>query len=565
MSILPLTPSGVVPPATTTAISTAFSVTQASQTITFPALTSPVNYGVPAITLAATASSKLAVTYSATGPGSIAGNLLTITGAGTVVVTASQSGSSGYSAATPVSQTIIVNKAASATTISSSTSNAAFNSPVVLTATVSSTAGKPTGDVEFLDGTTSLGTSTLSAAGVATFTTSTLAPGKHSLTSVYAGDTNFIGSSSSTAAVDVAMESQTIAFPSPGAAVTYGVAPIALKATASSGLAVSFSATGPGIITGSTIDYPRSWRRGRDRVAGGNATYAAATSVSQTIVVSKAVSATTLASSAASANLNAPVTFTAMVTSTAGTPTGAVQFLDGTTLLGTSALNGTAVATYTTSALAAGSHTIDAVYIGDSNFAGSQSTFAQSVTAPGFTLAADPTSLSLKAGQTGEIKVTLTPVGGYTGSLTLACSGLPNLASCSFNPATLAANGSNTAVTTTLTIITTGSNQGTVSQLAPGAPASGAMKTMVCWLPGGLAGFLLLWKRKRLSGALKSAMWMIVLAAGVSGIAACGGGSMGGGGSTMPSTPPGTSTMTISASGAGSSSQSLSLNITVTN
>jgi hypothetical protein len=46
-----------------------------------------------------------------TGPGTISGTTLTITGAGTVVVTASQPGNTNYKAATPVSQTIIVNKA----------------------------------------------------------------------------------------------------------------------------------------------------------------------------------------------------------------------------------------------------------------------------------------------------------------------------------------------------------------------------------------------------------------------------------------------------------------------
>ena len=60
------------------------------------------------------------------------------------------------------------------------------------------------------------------------------------------------------------------------------------------------------------------------------------------------------------------------VTSTVGTPTGTVTFLDGATPLGTGTLTA-GVATLTTSTLAAGSHTITAAYGGDTNFAAATS------------------------------------------------------------------------------------------------------------------------------------------------------------------------------------------------
>lgn len=66
-----------------------------------------------------------------------------------------------------------------------------------------------------------------------------------------------------------------------------------------------------------------------------------------------------------------PVTFTATVsavTSGLPTPTGNVTFMDGSTDLGSGQLNGSAVATLTTSTLAVGTHSITAVYSGDSNF-----------------------------------------------------------------------------------------------------------------------------------------------------------------------------------------------------
>jgi hypothetical protein len=68
------------------------------------------------------------------------------------------------------------------------------------------------------------------------------------------------------------------------------------------------------------------------------------------------------------------VTFTATLSVIApgnGTPTGNVVFKDGTTPLSTNALNGSAVAAFSTTALSQGSHTIIAEYAGNGNFLGS--------------------------------------------------------------------------------------------------------------------------------------------------------------------------------------------------
>ena len=80
-----------------------------SQTINFPALPNPVTVGVAPITLQATATSGLPVTYTVTGPASVSGSTLTILAAGQVTVTANQTGSASFQPATPVSQTITVN------------------------------------------------------------------------------------------------------------------------------------------------------------------------------------------------------------------------------------------------------------------------------------------------------------------------------------------------------------------------------------------------------------------------------------------------------------------------
>ena len=74
-----------------------------------------------------------------------------------------------------------------------------FGQPVTFTATVTANspgAGTPTGTVTFKDGSSTLGTGTLNGSGQATFTTSTLAVGSHSITASYGGDASFKGSTS---------------------------------------------------------------------------------------------------------------------------------------------------------------------------------------------------------------------------------------------------------------------------------------------------------------------------------------------------------------------------------
>ena len=90
-------------------------IAQSSQTINFPPLAA-VNVGDPTFALTATASSGLALTYQSDNPAvaTISGGTVTIVGAGTANITASQAGNNGYQAAAPVTQTLTVNAAAGA-------------------------------------------------------------------------------------------------------------------------------------------------------------------------------------------------------------------------------------------------------------------------------------------------------------------------------------------------------------------------------------------------------------------------------------------------------------------
>jgi sugar lactone lactonase YvrE len=92
------------------AVTPATGSTQSTQSITFTPPASPVTYPVAPISLAATASSGLTVTLSVlSGPGSVTGNTLTVTGTGTIVIAANQAGNASYAPAAQVTQTIVVN------------------------------------------------------------------------------------------------------------------------------------------------------------------------------------------------------------------------------------------------------------------------------------------------------------------------------------------------------------------------------------------------------------------------------------------------------------------------
>jgi len=100
------------------------------QSITFGALLN-VTYGVSPITLTATASSTLPVSYTVTGPATVTGSILSITGAGLVTVTANQAGNSNFAAAPAVSQSFTVVKAGLTATANSLSRSAGAANPTL--------------------------------------------------------------------------------------------------------------------------------------------------------------------------------------------------------------------------------------------------------------------------------------------------------------------------------------------------------------------------------------------------------------------------------------------------
>jgi len=185
-----------------------------------------------------------------------------------------------------------------------------------------------------------------------------------------------------------------------------------------------------------------------------------ASSATATVTVTPAPTTIAKVASPSTANAGTPFTVTATVTSSSYgvAPTGTVKFFYGTTLLGTATTIGTPgsfssgvtaslAATLSASIPTAGTYNITATYTSlDSNYASQSSSNSVSITVnssttPGFTLSAAPGSLTIAPGGTGGTStISVTDVGGFTGSVGFAASGLPSGVTASFNPTSSASS-----------------------------------------------------------------------------------------------------------------------------
>ncbi len=104
-----------------------------------------------------------------------------------------------------------VNAQSTTTSLVASPNPVAQGQALTLTATVSGSGSTtPSGAVSFLNGSTPLGTATLNASGVATFSTASLAAGTYSLTAQYSGNASFLSSTSTAVPVTVNAQSTSI-------------------------------------------------------------------------------------------------------------------------------------------------------------------------------------------------------------------------------------------------------------------------------------------------------------------------------------------------------------------
>jgi hypothetical protein len=206
---------------TTLAVTPASSIGGAAVTFTATVVESP-GSGVPTgnVTFNSGTSALGTAALNASGVATFTTSSLA---AGSYSVTAAYAGDSGNMPSTSTAVTATVT-AATTTTLSAAPASAAVGTSVTFTATVTESPGSavPGGAVTFANGATMLGTGTLNAAGVASFTTSSLAAGAYSVTAVYGGDTLNNPSTSSAVAVTINPPAPTVTVSVSPASVTVG-------------------------------------------------------------------------------------------------------------------------------------------------------------------------------------------------------------------------------------------------------------------------------------------------------------------------------------------------------
>ncbi|HEX4794926.1 MAG TPA: Ig-like domain repeat protein [Humisphaera sp.] len=421
--------------ATMTSLASSPNPSIAGQSVTFTA-TVNVTGASGTITFSVDGTSIAPVSIDALGQATFTTSSLSV-GGHTIVATYSGDANDFGSSSATLNQT--VSAAATSTSVASSVNPSTVGQSVTFTATVRVNApgsGTATGTVTFKDGASVLGTGTLNASGVATFSTSSLSVGGHSITAVYNGDANDNGSTT--------------------APLTQNVNPNATSTTVSSSVnpsvlnqAVTFTATvsGVGTPTGTVtfMDGTTTLATGTlnasgvatfttsalmlgthpiTAVYGGDTNDSASTSAALNQVVNKDATSTSISSSANPSVTGQSVTFTANVAVLApgaGLATGTVTFMDGTTSLGTGTLTG-GVATFSTSSLSVGGHNITAVYGGDTNDNGSTSAILTQVvnvdvTSTSLTSSLNPSVFGQTITFTASVSVNAPGAGTVTGTV----------------------------------------------------------------------------------------------------------------------------------------------------
>ena len=320
-----------------------------------------------------------AVAVDASGNASLSVNTLSVA---THAIVATYSGSTNYAGSSSAALQVVVQVTATATVLSSASQSTLAGQPVSLTVTVTSATGVPTGAVVLHDGAVTFGTVVLNGQGIAAFTTSGLSVGVHTLTAVYGGDGQYLTSTSVALQQTVSLATTALTITAPSAPVSAGltfavtagltsngVAPTGSvtlldggKAIATQTAAGAMTFTGLGLSVGShslSLTY------------AGDAENAAAASAVVVVIVQQGATTETLTASANPVVLGQSVVFTATLNSVSPNVGGTVTFMDGATLLATVPVSAAGVATYATTTLALGSHTVTASYGGDTNHAAS--------------------------------------------------------------------------------------------------------------------------------------------------------------------------------------------------
>lgn len=321
---------------------------------------------------------------------------------------------------------------------------------ISLQSQVTSPYGTPTGTVEFLADESVVASAPLDRSGKATATLSTLSAGLHAMIARYTADTRFQPSTSSpvqetvigadtsmtlTASPNPAIDTEMITF----TAAVHALQGISRAPTGTVTLLDGNALLGTAQLNAGGISTfsVASLSPGQHLITAHYQGSADFNPSSSTLTESVTLIGTTVTLSATPSPANAGqiVTMTASARALlAGvTPFGTMTFRDGTSILGTSPLEDDGTATFTTSTLTIGSHSLQASLDASSSLGGSVSSiFTEVIQAYDFTLQPGRAAVSIPSGDWTVLPLTITPVGGFRGSVKLSCDDLPEHTQCIF-------------------------------------------------------------------------------------------------------------------------------------
>jgi large repetitive protein len=315
------------------------------------------------------------------GSGHAALNLSTLS-TGSHSLIASYAGNTNYASSTSPIVVEVVQSTATTATLTSTAATTLAGLASSFTVVISSPTGIPSGSVAINDGGVSIGQVQLNAQGAATFSTTTLSVGAHTMTAVYAGNTNYNTSTSIPLQHTVVLATPSLMLVGPATPVNAGTSFVATVTLSSNGAAPTGTLTlrngsvpiaTVSVAADGTFSFPNlSLAVGTYQltaVYSGDPNNAAESSAMITVVVQLTPTAASLTSSANPQTMGQNVTLTATVSGGTPVPTGSIKFMDGTVVLGSSAVGANGTAALSTSALAFGVHSISAIYGGDTDHA----------------------------------------------------------------------------------------------------------------------------------------------------------------------------------------------------
>lgn len=252
-------------------------ITKVNQTISWTQTLSAYVGDAP-IKLLATISSSMPITYSSSNNevATIENDILTIIGAGTATITASQAGDNGYSPATSITKTITVSKKSQSLSWTQTLSGFVGDTPIQLSATSNSEL-----PVAYTSSNTNVATiegNVLTIVGEGTST----------ITAKQSGNNIYNAASEISKTITVSKKSQAITWTQTLSAFVDD-APIQLLATTNSELPVVYTSSNVNVATIEN-DFLTIVGEGTSTITAkqaGNGTYNAATNIVKTIIVSK--------------------------------------------------------------------------------------------------------------------------------------------------------------------------------------------------------------------------------------------------------------------------------------